>query len=122
MANFTDTDLPTVIHSRGWESLCDVSVTCPSVLIQEFYSNMYGFDFLVPLFSTRIRGTHIIVTPQLVVDVLYVPRIKHPDYPDCERVRTVSKNEMISVSVSAPQIGMIVSLHHVKPLLKGLDS
>ena len=33
LANFTDTDLPTVIHSRGWESLCDVLVTCPFVLI-----------------------------------------------------------------------------------------
>ena len=33
LANFVDTDLPIVIHSRGWESLCDVSVTCPTVLI-----------------------------------------------------------------------------------------
>ena len=63
LANFVDIDLPTVIHSRGWESLCDVLVTCPSVLIQEFYSNMHGFDFSVPLFSTRVRGTHIIVIP-----------------------------------------------------------
>ena len=45
LSNFSDTDLPTVIHSRGWESLCDISVTYPSVLIQEFYSNMHGFDF-----------------------------------------------------------------------------
>ena len=33
LADFVDTDLPDVIHSRGWESLCDVLVTCPSVLI-----------------------------------------------------------------------------------------
>ena len=33
LADFTDTDLPDVIHSQGWESLCDVSVTCPPVLI-----------------------------------------------------------------------------------------
>ena len=32
LADFIDTDLPTVIHSRGWESLCDILVTCPSVL------------------------------------------------------------------------------------------
>ena len=63
LANFADTDLPTVIHSRGWELLCDVSVTCPSVLIQEFYSSMHGFDFSVPFFSTRVRGTRIVVTP-----------------------------------------------------------
>ena len=72
MADFADTDLPDVIHSRGWESLCDVPVTCPSVLIQEFYSNMHGIDSSVPLFHTHIRGMHIVVTPQLVADVLHV--------------------------------------------------
>ena len=34
LADFTDTNLPTIIHSREWESLCDVLVTCPLVLIQ----------------------------------------------------------------------------------------
>ena len=63
LVDFADTDLPTVIQSQGWESLCDVSVTCPIVLIQEFYSNMHGFDFSIPLFSTRIRVTCIVVTP-----------------------------------------------------------
>ena len=29
LLDFADTDLPFVIHSRGWESLCDVPVTCP---------------------------------------------------------------------------------------------
>nr|POE62003.1 hypothetical protein CFP56_38547 [Quercus suber] len=33
LADFADTDLPTVIHSRGWGSLCDIPVTCPLVLI-----------------------------------------------------------------------------------------
>ena len=33
LSDFVDTDLPSVIHSRGWESLCDVLVTCPLVLI-----------------------------------------------------------------------------------------
>ena len=41
LADFADTDLPTVIHNRGWESLCDVLVTFPLVLIQEFYFNMH---------------------------------------------------------------------------------
>ena len=54
LADFADIDLPDVIHSRGWESLCDVLVTYPSVLIQEFYSNMNGFDYSVPLFHARI--------------------------------------------------------------------
>ena len=33
LSDFTDTNLSSVIHSRGWESLCDVRVTCPLVLI-----------------------------------------------------------------------------------------
>ena len=32
-SDFADTDLPSVIYSRGWESLCDVPVTCSLVLI-----------------------------------------------------------------------------------------
>ena len=56
---------------------------------------MHGFDFLVPLISTRVRGTRIVVTPQLVTDVLHVSRVEHPDYLGCERLRTVSKDEMI---------------------------
>ena len=63
LANFADIDLPTVIHSWEWESLCDVPVTCPLVLIQEFYSNMHGIDRSVPLFFTRVQGMHIPVTP-----------------------------------------------------------
>ena len=102
LVDFTDIDLPTVIHSRGWESLCDVPITCPSMLIQEFYSNMHGFNFLVPLFSTCVRGMRIVVTPQLIADVLHVLRVEHPDYPDCEHLRTVSKDEMISAFYERP--------------------
>ena len=87
LSDFADTDLPSVIHSRGWESLCDVPVTYPFVLIQEFYSNMHGIDHSVPLFFTHIRGTRIPVTPQLVADVLRVPRIEFPDYPSCEHLK-----------------------------------
>ena len=94
--DFTDTDLPNVIHSRGWESLCDVQVTCPSVLIQEFYSDMHGIDSSVPLFHTLVQGTHIVVTPQLVADMLHVPRVEHPDYLGYDCLRTMSKDEMIS--------------------------
>ena len=33
LVDFADTDLPTIIHSREWESLCDVLITCSLVLI-----------------------------------------------------------------------------------------
>ena len=57
---------------------------------------MHRLDTSVPLFHTRIRGTRIVVTPDIVSEVLYVLRVKHPNYLGCERVRTVSKDEMIS--------------------------
>ena len=102
MSDIADTDLTSVIHSRGWESLCDTPVTCPLVLIQEFYSNMHRIDRSVPLFFTRIRGMPIPVTPQLVADMLQVPRIEFPDYPDCECLRTVSRDELMSAFCERP--------------------
>ena len=36
------------------------------------------------------------ITPQLVMDLLRVPRIEFLDYPRCERLRTVSKNELMA--------------------------
>ena len=33
LSDFFDTDLPTIIYSRGWESLCGIPVTCPSMII-----------------------------------------------------------------------------------------
>ena len=102
LADFADTNLPDVIHSWGWESLCDVPVTCPFVWIQEFYSNMYGLDSSVPLFHTHVRGTCIVITPKLVFTVLCVSRVEYLDYLGCERLRTVSKDEMISAFCEHP--------------------
>ena len=56
---------------------------------------MHGIDRSVSLFFTRIRGTLIPITPQLVVDVLRVPRIEFPDYLSCEHLRTVSKDDLM---------------------------
>ena len=102
LADFIDTDLPIVIHSQEWESLCDVSVTCPFMLIQEFYSNMHKIDRSVPLFFTRVRGTRISVTLQLVADVLRVPRIEFPDYPSYERLRNMSNDELMAAFYERP--------------------
>ena len=71
-------------------------VTCPSVLIKEFYSNMHGFDYSIPLFVTCIRGTCIVVTSDIVSKVFHVPRVEHHDYPGCEHLRIVSKDKLIS--------------------------
>ena len=56
---------------------------------------MHELDTSIPLFHTRVRGTHIVVSSELVSDVLYVLRVEHPDYPDCEHLRIMSKDEMI---------------------------
>ena len=56
---------------------------------------MHGIDRSVRLFFTRVRGTCIPVTPQLVSDVLHVPRIEFLDYPSCKRLRTVSRDELM---------------------------
>ena len=63
---------------------------------------MHEIDWLVPLFFTRVRGTRIPITPQLVTDVLRVPRIEFPDYPGCERLRTVSRDELMSAFCERP--------------------
>ena len=63
---------------------------------------MHGFDFSVSLFSTRVQDTRIVVILQLVADVLHVPRVEHPDYLSCERLWTVSKDEMISAFYERP--------------------
>ena len=41
LSDFSNTDLPTIIYNRGWESLCDILVTFPSVITQDFYFNMH---------------------------------------------------------------------------------
>ena len=102
LSDFADTNLPSVIHSRGWESLYDIPVTCPLVLIQEFYSNMHEIDHSIPLLFTRVQGTRIPVTTQLVADVLRVPRIEFPDYPSYECLRTVSRDELMSTFCERP--------------------
>ena len=59
-------------------------------------------DHSVPLFFTRVRGTRILVTSQLVVDMLRVPRIEFLDYPSCECLRNVSRDELMSSFYERP--------------------
>ena len=63
---------------------------------------MYGIDRSIPLFFTRVQGTRIPVTLQLVADVLRFPRVEFPDYLGCERLRTMSKDELKSAFYECP--------------------
>ena len=119
LSDFADTDLPSVIHNRGWKSLCDVPVTCPLVLIQEFYSNMHRIDRSVPLFFTRIRSTRIPITPQLVADVLQVPRIEFLDNSSCEHLSTVSRDELMFAFCERPYVWGECQFTPCRPFTKG---
>ena len=44
----------------------------------------------------------IVVTLKIVFDVLHFPRVKHPNYPSCERLRAMSKDELISAFCERP--------------------
>ena len=63
---------------------------------------MHGFDLFVPQFVTLVRGTHIVVTPELISEMLHVLRESHPDYPGCPRLRTVSKDKLLSLFCEIP--------------------
>ena len=49
--------------------------------IQEFYFNMHEFDYSVPHFITHVQGTRIVVTSDLISEILQVPRVEFVDYP-----------------------------------------
>ena len=74
------------------------------MFIQEFYSNTHGIDTSAPRFATTFRGTHIVVTPDLIFEVLHVPRVAHPDYPVYKRLRTMSRGELLFHFCETPSI------------------
>ena len=92
-------DLPLLnaFSSRGWESLCEKPLRCPSMFIQEFYSNIHAIDTSIPLFTMVFRGTHIVVTPEIISEVLHIPRVAYPDYPSHPRLRSISRDELASL-------------------------
>ena len=63
---------------------------------------MHRFDYSVPHFITRIRGTRIVVTPDLLSEVLQVLKVVHPNYPDCDCLKTMSKDELSSLFYETP--------------------
>ena len=74
------------------------------MFIQDFYSNICSINTSVPRFATTFRGTRIVVTPDLISEVLHVLRVAHPDYLGCDRLRTVSRDELLSHFCETPSI------------------
>ena len=69
----------------------------PGVLLQHARDR----SFSISLFHSHPRYAHPCHT-QLVADVLHVPRIEFPDYPSYERLRTVSRDELMSSFCECP--------------------
>ena len=78
---------------------------------------MHGIDRSVPLFFTRV--TCILITPQLVANVLWVPRIEFPDYPSCERLKTVSRDKLMSAFCEHPTTWGYRLFTPCRPFAKG---
>ena len=74
------------------------------MFIQEFYSNIHGIDTDVPQFVTIFRGTRIVVTLNLISEVLHIPRVAHPNYPSCEHLRTVFRDDFPSHFCEKPSL------------------
>ena len=49
---------------------------------------MHSFDYSIPRFITFVRSIRVVVTLELIFDVLLVSRVSHPDYPSCPRLKT----------------------------------
>ena len=59
------------------------------------------------------------ITPQLVADVLRVPRIEFPNYPSCERLRFVSRDELMSAFCERPSVWGKRQFTPCSPFAKG---
>ena len=68
------------------------------------YTNIRGIDTFVPCFATTFQDTHIAVTPNLIFEVLHVPRVSHPDHPGYECLQTISTDELLSHFYETPSI------------------
>jgi len=63
---------------------------------------MHEFDTFIPHFFSRVRGTFVVITLDIVSEVLHVPKVAHPDYPGCNRLRTMSKDKLSSPFCETP--------------------
>ena len=63
---------------------------------------MHRIDTSLPHFFSRICGTRIVITLDIVSKVLHIPKVAHPDYLSCAHLRTMSKDELASLFCETP--------------------
>ena len=67
------------------------------MFIQEFYSNMHTINTSVPQFTIIFCGTRIVVTSELIFEVLCVLRVDHLDFPTHKRLSSISRDQLASL-------------------------
>ena len=97
LSDFPNTPLSGALSTQGWGFLCEKPTRCPSVFIQELYSKIHVINTSVPQFTMIFRGTHIIVTPNFISEVLCVPRADRPYNPSHLHLRNIPRDELASL-------------------------
>ena len=69
---------------------------------------MHSFDYSIPRFITFVRSIRVVVTLELIFDVLLISRVSHPDYPSCPHLKTVSKDELLYSFVRHRHLGVTI--------------
>jgi len=55
---------------------------------------MHAIDTFVPWFTIVFHGTCIVITLNLIFEVLHVPKVDHPNYPSHPRLFSNSRDEL----------------------------
>ena len=61
------------------------------------FTPICAIDTSVPWFTMVFWGTHIVVTPKLISEVLHVPRVDHLDYPRHLHLSSIFRDELASL-------------------------
>ena len=73
------------LQSRGWLSLLEIDHPPPTILIREFFSNLFCHIYdSNTLVRSWIRGVELTITPRVVAEVFGVPVVTEPVYPYAE--------------------------------------
>lgn len=67
-----------LLDAQGWLLMMEDHWPAPVVIVREFYMNLHDWD--VDSFKTWLRGRPILVTPDLINNIVGVPRVANLDF------------------------------------------